>query len=110
MTKLESCNKVGVDVPVDAGRRCGNRQPPLSDLPVGETLVATSHEARAPRQALDPELGERASTRPQSSRRMLWLWVSAAFFLLVIEWTVLFTVARSAKIQSVPLATPGARP
>jgi len=39
----------------------------------------------------------------------LWLWVAGAFLLLLIAWTVMFTVARSAKIQSVPRTTQGGR-
>jgi hypothetical protein len=40
----------------------------------------------------------------------LWLWVAAGFLLLAVAWSVLFTVARSAKVESVPLATKEARP
>jgi hypothetical protein len=39
----------------------------------------------------------------------LWLWVGAAFLLLVLAWSVLFTVARSAKVESVPLAAKEAK-
>ena len=45
---------------------------------------------------------------PRNDRKAsLWLWVAGAFLLLVLAWTVMFTVARSAKIQSVPLTTSG---
>lgn len=37
----------------------------------------------------------------------LWLWVGAAFLLLILAWAALFTVARSAKIEAVPLTTQG---
>jgi len=37
----------------------------------------------------------------------LWLWVGTGFLLLLVAWVVLFTVARSAKIESVPLSTSG---
>jgi hypothetical protein len=40
----------------------------------------------------------------------LWLWVGAGFLLLALAWGVLFTVARSAKVESVPLAPTGAKP
>lgn len=40
----------------------------------------------------------------------LWLWVGGAFAVLVLVWAVLFTVARSAKVESVPLTTKGAKP
>ena len=63
----------------------------------GATLVATPHESRA-------------STLPQNSTRSLWLWVGGAFAVLILVWAVLFTVARSAKVETVPLATKGARP
>jgi hypothetical protein len=39
----------------------------------------------------------------------LWLCVAGGFLLLMIAWTIMFTVARSAKIQSVPLTTSGGR-
>ena len=39
----------------------------------------------------------------------LWLWVAGAFLLLVVAWTVMFTAARSAKIESVPRTTKGGR-
>ncbi len=44
---------------------------------------------------------------PGQSSRQLWLWVAAGFLFLALGWTALFTVARAAKIQSVPLATKG---
>jgi hypothetical protein len=40
----------------------------------------------------------------------LWLWVAGGFLLLALAWTVLFTAARSAQVESVPLATKGGRP
>ena len=62
---------------------------------VGATLVATLSESRA-------------STLPQrNSSCSLWLWVIAGFFVLLMAWMVLFTAARSAKIESVPLSTSG---
>ena len=63
--------------------------------PVGATLVATSPESRA-------------SSLPQKGNSLtLWLWVAGGFLLLAIGWAVLFTVAHSAKIESVPLSTSG---
>jgi len=49
-------------------------------------------------------------TVPPADRKSsltLWLWVAAGFLLLAIGWTVLFSVAHSAKIQTVPLSTSG---
>jgi hypothetical protein len=64
---------------------------------VGATLVATSSESRA-------------STLPQKRTGLtLWLWVAGAFLLLGLGWTILFRVAHSAHIESVPLATKGGR-
>lgn len=48
--------------------------------------------------------------RNDKSSLTLWLWVSVGFLLLLIAWVVLFTVARSAKIESVPRTTRGGRP
>ena len=44
------------------------------------------------------------------SDRSLWLWVAGGFLLLAIGWAVLFTVARSARIESVPLAPQPGKP
>jgi hypothetical protein len=46
----------------------------------------------------------------EKSAGSLWLWVAAGFLLLAMAWGVLFTVARSAKVESVPLAPTGAKP
>jgi len=40
----------------------------------------------------------------------LWLWVAGAFCVLILVWAVLFKVAHSAKVESVPLAPKGGRP
>lgn len=53
--------------------------------------------------------------RPSASPRAkgeagLWLWVGGAFCLLILVWAVFFLVARSARVESVPLAPKGARP
>ena len=40
----------------------------------------------------------------------LWLWVAAGFLLLGIIWSIMFTLARAAKIESVPLATSPGKP
>ncbi len=39
----------------------------------------------------------------EGSDRSLWLWVAGGFLLLVLAWTVMIGVARSADIQSVPI-------
>ena len=70
---------------------------PGSDSSVGATVVATSHESRA-------------STLPQKTGRSLWLWVAGAFLFLGLLWTALFIAAKSARIETVPLAPKGARP
>lgn len=46
----------------------------------------------------------------EKSGGSLWLWVAAGFLLLGVAWGVLFTVARSAKVESVPMAPKEARP
>lgn len=51
--------------------------------------------------------GRRQATPLRSS---LWLWVAGAFLFLGLLWTALFLAARSANIESVPLAPKGARP
>ena len=50
------------------------------------------------------------ATGTETGSRSLWLSVSAGFVLLVLSWTVLFSIARSAKVETVPLAAPGGRP
>jgi hypothetical protein len=42
--------------------------------------------------------------------RSLWIGVAAGFFLLALAWGALFTAARSAKVESVPLATQEGKP
>ncbi len=48
-------------------------------------------------------------TRTETSARSLWLWVAAGFLLLALAWTVLFSVARATRVESVPLAHKGGR-
>lgn len=48
-----------------------------------------------------------SSAEKSKSAAGLWLWVAGAFLLLLLAWTVMFKVARSAKIESVPLTTSG---
>jgi len=50
------------------------------------------------------------SQRSGGSAWTLWLWVAAGFLALTVAWTILFAVARSAKVESVPLATKEAKP
>jgi len=45
----------------------------------------------------------------KTSSFILWPWVAGCFLLLVIAWAVMFAAARSAKIESVPLATQGGK-
>ena len=52
---------------------------------------------------------EPASTPPEGNSRTLWLWVIGGFLLLSMAWTVMFTVAHSAKIESVPPPAKGGR-
>lgn len=40
----------------------------------------------------------------------LWLWVVAGFLLLVLAWTVLFSVAHAVKVGTVPTAAQEAKP
>ena len=66
--------------------------------------------------ASNAELPSPAATRldePRHSAKRdggLWLWVAGAFCVLILVWAVLFTVARSVKVETVPLATKGGRP
>jgi hypothetical protein len=59
--------------------------------------------AEPPAKAGDPAVAEKGGAS-------LWLWVAAGFLLLAVAWGVLFTVARSAKVESVPMAPKEARP
>jgi len=47
---------------------------------------------------------------PRGQSGSLWLGVATVFLLLILAWSVLFTVARSTKVESVPLAPRGGRP
>jgi len=42
--------------------------------------------------------------------RTLWLWVAGGFLFVALMWAILFTAARSAKIESVPLAAQPGKP
>jgi hypothetical protein len=44
------------------------------------------------------------SSPPADSGASLWVWVLAGFVALAIAWSSLFTFARRAQIESVPLA------
>jgi hypothetical protein len=52
---------------------------------------------------------ERQSGSEPDRGTNLWLWVTAGFLILSLAWTVMFIAARSAKVETVPLATKGAR-
>jgi hypothetical protein len=47
---------------------------------------------------------------PKGRDRSLWLWVAAGFLFIAVLWAAMFTAAREANIQSVPLATKGGKP
>ena len=47
---------------------------------------------------------------PAKGSLSLWLWVGGGFLLMVLAWVVLFSVARSAKVESVPMAPKEVRP
>jgi hypothetical protein len=51
------------------------------------------------------------SSRPlaAASDRSLWLWVSAGFLLLGMLWAILFMVAHSVQVKSVPIIKAGGR-
>ena len=61
---------------------------------------ATKGASRADGQETVPPVNNKSSFT-------LWLWVTGAFLILVVAWTVMFKVAHAAKIQSVPLTTSG---
>lgn len=46
----------------------------------------------------------------RGSSLSLWLGVAVGFLLLAAAWGAMFTAARSARVESVPLAAKGARP
>lgn len=51
-----------------------------------------------------------AEATAAASSRPLWLWLGALIAFLVLLWTAMFTAARQARIQSVPLATQEGKP
>ena len=57
-----------------------------------------------------PAISPSASSLLDYKDRSLWLWVAAGFLLLGITWSIMFTAAHSAKIESVPLATSPGKP
>jgi len=52
----------------------------------------------------------RTHARSHGSSLSLWLWVATGFLFLAVLWSIMFTAARSANVQSVPLVTKGAKP
>jgi hypothetical protein len=58
----------------------------------------------------EPQVSTGDQVAPEKGGASLWLWVAAGFLLLAVAWGVLFTVARSAKVESVPMAPKEARP
>ena len=57
-----------------------------------------------------PTVSRSPALRSSKSEVGLWLWVAGAFCVLILVWAVLFTVAHSAQVETVPLATKGGRP
>ena len=84
---------------------------PCFSIDAGRPVARRAVDIRADGQAPVPREDGKSSLSPDlrsaESARGLWLWVSAGFLLLLIAWVVLFSVARSAKIESVPLSTSG---
>jgi hypothetical protein len=76
---------------------------------LAETCFSADTGGPVSRGAADTLTDSHAPVPPEEvkSALSLWLWVTAAFFMLLMAWLVLFTVARSAKIESVPLSTSG---
>ncbi len=63
--------------------------------------------------SLIPPLPADSAAQPARDKKgslSLWLWVAAGYIFLSILWTVMFKVAATANVQSVPLATQGAKP
>jgi hypothetical protein len=51
------------------------------------------------------------SPAPVPGDRSLWIWVGSGFLVLLIAWSVLFTIASRNRVQDVPLKTaPAAKP
>ena len=60
-----------------------------------------------------PPISAESATKPAPNKQgslSLWLWVAAGYIFLSILWTVMFQVAATANVQSVPLATQGTKP
>ena len=58
----------------------------------------------------DDRPGAETPPAKKGSAWTLWVAVMLAFGLLFGAWAVLFKLAGEAKVESVPLATPGAKP
>lgn len=56
--------------------------------------------------------GEATPAAPDEPRTMwsLWIGVALGFLLMAAAWFFLIRAARTAQVQSVPLATPGGKP
>jgi hypothetical protein len=72
--------------------------------------VRTTHDDKSVATGARPAGTVRPETRHSKVIVPLLAWVGAAFLLLALAWSVLFTVARSVKVESVPLATKEAKP
>lgn len=77
---------------------------------VGAPLAGARGAPDGRRQAVSTGSRPRASRGATPLRSSLWLWVAGAFLFLGLLWTALFLAAKSANIESVPLAPKGARP
>lgn len=51
-----------------------------------------------------------AASPPDRGAYRVWLWVGAIFVFMALLWAAMFTAAREARIESVPLATKGGPP
>jgi hypothetical protein len=74
------------------------------------TNLVSHREAGAAGRGDPLGLPRRPAPRNDRSGTSLWLWVAGAFLFLGLLWTALFIAAKSARIETVPLAPKGARP
>ena len=77
--------------------------------PVEISVSCMADAGAGPETPLESPAQAPALPKTDRSAMGLWLWVSAGFLLLVIVWTILFTVARSAKIETIPVPTQGGK-
>lgn len=82
-------------------KKASNAEPDFSHIDGGSVA------RRADGNTARTEGREAVPLAEHKSSGTLWLWVSGGFLLMLLAWTIMFTVARSAKIESVPLSTSG---